>query len=51
MTGAASDAWTVTDWFENLYLRLAGPERYDGVAAHELPWTDPSVATTLRAMA
>jgi ABC-type glycerol-3-phosphate transport system substrate-binding protein len=51
VTGAASDAWTVTDWFENLYLRIAGPERYDALAAHQLPWTDPSVATTLRTMA
>jgi ABC-type glycerol-3-phosphate transport system substrate-binding protein len=51
ITGAPFDAWTVTDWFENLYLRNAGPERYDALAAHQLPWTDSTVATTLRTMA
>jgi ABC-type glycerol-3-phosphate transport system substrate-binding protein len=51
LTGAPSDAWTLTDWFENLYLRLAGPERYDALADHRLEWTDPSVEATLREMA
>jgi ABC-type glycerol-3-phosphate transport system substrate-binding protein len=51
LTGAPTEAWTMTDWFENLYLRLAGPERYDALADHRLRWTDPSVAATLRAMA
>jgi alpha-glucoside transport system substrate-binding protein len=48
---AAKDGWTLTDWFENLYLRLAGPERYDLLAAHRIPWTDPSVKRTLRTLA
>jgi ABC-type glycerol-3-phosphate transport system substrate-binding protein len=48
---AAKDGWTLTDWFENLYLRLAGPERYDLLAAHRIPWTDPSVKQTLRLLA
>ena len=51
LTGDPSDAWTLTDWFENLYLRIAGPERYDALAEHRLPWTDPTVAQTLRTMA
>lgn len=51
LTAEPSDAWTLTDWFENLYLRLAGPARYDALARHDLPWTDPSVADALRAMA
>ena len=42
------DGWTLTDWFENLYLRVAGGARYDLLAEHRLPWTDPSVTTTLR---
>jgi ABC-type glycerol-3-phosphate transport system substrate-binding protein len=46
-----SDAWTYTDLFENLYLRLAGPARYDALAAHRIPWTDESVIATLDAMA
>lgn len=51
VTGTASDAWTMTDWFENLYLRLAGPDRYDELAEHRLAWTDSSVEETLRVMA
>jgi alpha-glucoside transport system substrate-binding protein len=42
------DGWTLADWFSNLYLRLAGPARYDLLAAHKIRWTDPSVIATLR---
>jgi alpha-glucoside transport system substrate-binding protein len=45
------DGWTLADWFSNLYLRLAGPVRYDLLAAHRIPWTDPSVLATLRLLA
>ena len=51
LTGAPADAWTATDWFENVYLRLAGPERYDALAERRLAWTDPTVAATLRTLA
>lgn len=51
LTGAANDAWTLTDWFENLYLRLAGPQAYDALAERRIPWTHESVARTLDAMA
>ncbi len=51
LTGAPNDDWTFTDWFENLYLRLAGPARYDALAAHELPWTHATVQETLEVMA
>lgn len=47
----AGDQWTLTDWFENLYLQMAGPRRYDQLADHELAWTDASVERTLRFMA
>ena len=46
-----ADGWTLTDWFENLYLRVAGPEQYDLLAAHRIPWTDESVRRALRLMA
>lgn len=39
--------WVLTDWFENLYLRVAGTERYDALAEHRLAWTDPTVVRTL----
>jgi alpha-glucoside transport system substrate-binding protein len=48
---AGGDGWTLTDWFENLYLRLAGPQRYDDLAAGRLPWTDGSVTSALDVLA
>jgi alpha-glucoside transport system substrate-binding protein len=42
-----ADGWTLTDWFENVYLSQAGPEMYDKLAAHEIKWTDPSVKKAL----
>ncbi len=46
-----ADGWTLTDLFENIYLRTAGPELYDQLAAHEIPWTDQSVKDALGVMA
>ncbi|MGH3005847.1 MAG: ABC transporter substrate-binding protein [Gaiellaceae bacterium] len=46
-----ADGWTLTDLFENIYLRSAGPEMYDQLAAHEIPWTDDSVTEALTIMA
>jgi ABC-type glycerol-3-phosphate transport system substrate-binding protein len=45
-----ADGWTLTDWFENLYLRSAGTDPYDQLAAHRLAWTDESVTKTLALM-
>ena len=45
-----ADGWTLTDLFENIYLRQAGPEKYDQLAAHEIPWTDQSVKDALETM-
>ena len=42
------DGWTLTDLFENIYLRSAGPELYDRLAGHRLAWTDASVVDALR---
>ncbi|WP_371678312.1 ABC transporter substrate-binding protein [Streptomyces sp. NBC_01276] len=44
---AGADGWTLTDWFENVYLSQAGPEKYDRLARHELKWTDDSVKEAL----
>jgi len=54
VAGAPDDAWVLTDWFENVYLRTAGPDLYDRLAEQEsprLPWTDPSVTTALERLA
>jgi alpha-glucoside transport system substrate-binding protein len=45
-----ADGWTLTDLFENIYLRSAGPEKYDQLTKHEIPWTDPSVTEALTEM-
>ena len=42
--------WPISDVFENVYLRTAGPEMYDKLAKHEIPWTDPSVKKALTMM-
>ncbi|MDI9834104.1 ABC transporter substrate-binding protein [Streptomyces sp. NPDC004822] len=44
---AGQDGWTLTDWFENVYLSQAGPEKYDALATHQLKWTDASVVKAL----
>jgi len=46
-----ADGWTLTDLFENIYIRSAGLEKYNQLAKHEIPWTDPSVTTALEDMA
>ncbi|MFE2463422.1 ABC transporter substrate-binding protein [Streptomyces sp. NPDC059402] len=46
-----ADGWTLTDWFENVYLSQAGPEKYDQLAKHEIKWTDPSVKQALTTLA
>lgn len=46
-----ADGWTLTDWFENVYLQTAGGDMYDKLANHEIPWTDPSVKTALTTLA
>ena len=48
---AGADGWTLTDLFENIYLRQAGPVKYDELSAHTIKWTDPSVKAALRTMA
>jgi alpha-glucoside transport system substrate-binding protein len=47
----ADVGWPLTDWFENVYLRTAGPEKYDQLTNHEIPWTDPSVQEALEVLA
>ncbi len=43
--------WPMTDIFENIYIRSAGPEMYDQLTKHEIPWTDQSVKDALAIMA
>jgi ABC-type glycerol-3-phosphate transport system substrate-binding protein len=43
--------WPISDIFENIYIRTAGPEKYDQLSKHEIPWTDQSVKDALTVMA
>ena len=45
-----ADGWTLTDLFENIYLRQAGAAKYAQLSAHKLKWTAPSVTTALKTM-
>jgi ABC-type glycerol-3-phosphate transport system substrate-binding protein len=49
MGGAAG--WTLTDWFENIYIRTAGGDMYDQLTNHEIEWTDQSVTEALETWA
>jgi len=46
-----ADGWTLTDLFENLYLRSYGQQKYQQLSDHKIKWTDPSVVATLKSMA
>jgi alpha-glucoside transport system substrate-binding protein len=46
-----SDGWTLTDLFENIYLRTFGPAKYNALSAHTIKWTDSSVTKALKTMA
>jgi len=45
-----SEGWTLTDLFENIYLRTFGQAKYDQLSAHKIKWTDPSVTKALMTM-
>jgi alpha-glucoside transport system substrate-binding protein len=41
-SGAAS-GWTGTDWLENIFLRMYGPDKYKAWYQGKLAWTSPEV--------
>ena len=45
-----ADGWTLTDLFENIYMRTFGPAKYQALSDHKIKWTDPSVITALKTM-
>lgn len=46
----AQDGWTLTDWFENIYLKMNGAEAYDTLFSAEGDWTDPTVQAAIDLM-
>jgi alpha-glucoside transport system substrate-binding protein len=45
-----ADGWTLTDLFENIYLRQAGAAKYNALSKHQIKWTDASVKKALTTM-
>jgi alpha-glucoside transport system substrate-binding protein len=48
--GPSQSQWTLTDWFENIYARTAGPAKYQALFTGKLKFTDASVAKAARIM-
>ena len=46
----ASDNWTLTDIFENVYLQSEGVANYNKLVAHKIKWTDPTVVNAFKLM-
>jgi alpha-glucoside transport system substrate-binding protein len=42
--------WVITDWFEDMMLRVNGPEVYDQWVRHEIPFNDPKVMAVAEAV-
>ncbi len=42
-----ADGWTLSDWFENVYIRTAGTDNYDALFSGELSWEDQTVKDAL----
>jgi alpha-glucoside transport system substrate-binding protein len=40
--------WPLTDWMEEVMMRLHGPDVYDKWVSHEIPFNDPQVADVLK---
>jgi len=43
----AGDGWPLTDWFEDIYLRSAGPVKYQQLFTGKVKFTDASVKKAL----
>jgi alpha-glucoside transport system substrate-binding protein len=46
----AGDGWPLTDWFEDIYLRSAGPVKYQQLFTGKVKFTDASVKKALTYM-
>ena len=46
----AKDSWTLTDWFESIYVRQAGPDAYDKLFSKDGVWTDKTVTDAITTM-
>ena len=46
----AKDSWTLTDWFEEIYLRQNGPDAYKKLFSADGDWTGADVTTAINTM-
>ncbi len=46
--GIGAKVWAHTEWFETIYEHLNGVDMAAELAAHKIPWTDPSVKNALK---
>jgi alpha-glucoside transport system substrate-binding protein len=46
----AKDSWTLTDWFEEVYLRQNGPDAYKKLFSPDGDWTDATVSKAIDTM-
>jgi ABC-type glycerol-3-phosphate transport system substrate-binding protein len=46
----AQDGWTLTDWFEIMYIKMHGADAYDTLFSPEGDWTDATVTETIDLM-
>ncbi len=42
--------WPATDWVEDVLLRTAAPEVYDGWVDHSIPFSDPQIINAINTM-
>src|ERR1700730_7058185 len=43
--------WPVADFWQNIYLKTAGADKYNALSAHTVKWTDSTVTTDITTMA
>ncbi|HEY3522161.1 MAG TPA: ABC transporter substrate-binding protein [Candidatus Limnocylindrales bacterium] len=46
----AKDSWTLTDWFEEIYLRQNGVDAYNKLFSKDGDWTDGTAKTAIQKM-
>ncbi len=52
LTLGGGDGWPLTDWFENIFIRLHGPQAYRELfVSRIISWDDPRVSETFTVMA
>jgi alpha-glucoside transport system substrate-binding protein len=47
ISSGEATGWPITDWMEDMMLRLSGPEEYDKWVKHEIPFNSPGPTAAL----